>query len=186
MSYCSEGSVQHSISSGRPQQAFKTASAQHQIPQTNPTATPGPTERATSIFFSKPSGLVKLDSFVVWGIRHTTCINTASFHASSRKASSVCLCVKWIREGSMSGHLSLHVLTRSCCPKETSVSYLTGEDVLRTRLSETWMHLSVSLFAGVFFFYTRAGVSVHLSVPPADLPRWIRAREEGTPGSRPG
>lgn len=154
MSYCSEGSVQHNISSGRPQQAFKTASAQHQIPQTNPTTTPGPMERATSIFFSKPSCLVKLHYFLVGGKRHTTCINIASFHASIGKASSVCLCVKWIMEGSMTGGLSLHVLTRSCCPKETSVSYLTGEDVLRTRLSETWMHLSVSLSASVFFFST--------------------------------
>lgn len=37
MSYFSEGSVQHSILSGRLQQAFKITSAQRQIPKTNPT-----------------------------------------------------------------------------------------------------------------------------------------------------
>lgn len=131
-----------------------------------------------------------------------------------RKASSVRLCVKWIRKGSVRGRLSQRVLTRSCCLKRTPVSYLTGDDVLRTRLSETWMHLcqgrgSLSA-AGFFPFYAHSNILISLKsfselrvalevgqrafqvdlcglyVPPADEPGRIRARAEGTPGSGPG
>lgn len=134
-------------------------------PHHHPLPSSGPTGRATSIFFWKPSCLVKLDSFAIGIKRHTKCINSACPHVCSRKASSVCLCVKWIRKGSMRGRLSLRVLTRSCCLREAPVSYLTGDDVFHTQLSETWMHLCqwlVSLFAGVLFFYTHSHILISL------------------------
>lgn len=134
-------------------------------PHHHPLPSPGPTGRATSIFFWKPSCLVKLDSFAIGIKRHKKCINSACPHVCSRKASSVCLCVKWIRKGSMRGRLSLRVLTKSCCLREAPVSYLTGDDVLHTQLSETWMHLCqwlVSLSARVLFFYTHSHILISL------------------------
>lgn len=221
MSYCGEGCVRQSSLSGRPQQAFKRASAQHQIPRTNPTTTPfllqdqqGGPHRSFFFFFflSKPSYLVYLDSFPIRKRHKVYQLCTSS---RAQQESFKCALVRKVdqkgqHEGPLISACADKILLSSgdACLLPDRRRRLTHAAVRHDYVCASDVYLSLQ----VFFFYTHSQILMSLlawkasfelivardvgqrafqciSLSPLNASCWftrfIRAREVGTPGSRP-